>query len=65
MASVLPLHRPRLTLTQTRGTPLTVFAGLDEAGQAVGVLYADDGLTVDVQDSTRYVDGETCREART
>ena len=47
--SVLPSHRPGITTEETRKNNMTLTAYLDTNNSAMGLLYLDDGETIDAE----------------
>ncbi|KAI8140128.1 glycosyl hydrolases family 31-domain-containing protein [Fennellomyces sp. T-0311] len=45
--SILPLKTPKLLVRETMATPYTLLIALDDQGSANGVLYIDDGHSLD------------------
>lgn len=41
--SILPLQQPAMSIEATVATPFSLLVALDDAGQALGSLFVDDG----------------------
>lgn len=52
--SVIALQQPKYTVEETRNTSYSLLIALDASGEASGILYLDDGVSL-VQEATRLV----------